>query len=79
MSQQQRFELMIDGVPYAVTAEPFLFNDETRYKVNYNGGEHIFTWDSELGRLASIDEDAVDIPDNVEEAIAQKLEFSKKI
>jgi len=76
---EQRFELVIDGVPYAVTASPFEFNTETRYKVNYNGTEHIFTWDSSLGRLAPIDDDAADIPDNLESAIAERLQSSKKI
>lgn len=76
---EQRFELLIDGVPYAVTASPFEYNTETRYKVNYNGTEHIFTWDSSLGRLAPIDDDAADIPDNLESAIAERLQNSKKI
>ena len=77
--QDQRFELVIDGVPYSVTAAPFEFNTETRYKVKYNGNEHIFTWDSSLGRLAPIDDDASVIPDNLEEAIAERLQFSRKI
>ncbi len=75
----QRFEIVLDGVPYAVSATPFEFNTETRYRVKYNGNEHIFTWDSSLGRLTSIDDDAGDIPDALEEAIAQKLQFSRKI
>ena len=77
--QDQRFELVIDGVPYSVTAAPFEFNTETRYKVKYNGNEHIFTWDSSLGRLAPIDDDASVIPDNLEVAIAERLQFSRKI
>ncbi len=76
---EQRFELLLVGVPYAVTATPFEFNTETRYKVNYNGNEHIFTWDSSVGRLAPIDDDAAVIPDNLELAIAERLQFSKKI
>ena len=75
----ERFELLIDGVPYSVEATPFEFNTETRYRVNYNGTEHIFTWDSSLGRLTAIDEDAPDIPDNLEEAIAERLESSRRI
>jgi hypothetical protein len=71
---EQRFELLVDGVPYSVTASPFEFNAETRYKVQYNGNEHIFTWDSRLGRLAPIDDDASEIPDNVESEIARRLQ-----
>lgn len=76
---EQRFELLLDGVPYAVAATPFEFNTETRYRVRYNGNEHIFTWDSSLGRLAPIDDDAAAIPDNLEEAIAGRLQSSRKI
>ena len=71
---EQRFELILDGVPYSVSASPFEYNTETRYKVNYNGREHIFTWDSSLGRLAPIDDDAAEIPDNLEVEIARRLE-----
>lgn len=76
---EERFEIRIDGVPYAVTASPFEFNTGTRYRVNYNGNEHIFTWDSSLGRLAPIDDDASDIPDVLEEEIARKLQSSRRI
>ncbi|HEU0111301.1 MAG TPA: hypothetical protein VFQ73_10515 [Flavisolibacter sp.] len=75
----QRFEVVLDGVPYSVTAEPFEFNTETRYKVMYDGNEHIFTWDSSLGRLAPIDDDAGLIPDSLEDAIARKLQSSRRI
>jgi hypothetical protein len=71
---EQRFELLVDGVPYSVTASPFEFNAETRYKVQYNGNEHIFTWDSQLGRMAPIDDDSSEIPDNVESEIARRLQ-----
>jgi hypothetical protein len=76
---EQRFELLVDGVPYSVTATPFEFNTETRYKVRYNGNEHIFTWDSSIGRLAPIDEDSSEIPGSLEEAISERLQFSRKI
>jgi hypothetical protein len=65
--------LRVDGVPYSVTATPFAFNAETRYKVQYNGNEYIFSWDPSMGRLAPIDADAADIPDNLEAVIAQRL------
>lgn len=74
----ERFELVVDGVPYEVAAEPFEFNTETRFKVQYNGTEHIFTWDSSLGRLAPIDDDAIEIPDNLEVAIAERLQSAKR-
>ena len=76
--QGQSFELLLNGVPYFVKAEPFEFNTETRFKVSYNNGdEHIFTWDSSLGRLAAIDDDAGNIPDDLESAIAGKLQAGK--
>ena len=77
--QQHSFELLVGGVPYFVNAEPFTFNTETRYKVRFNqSDEHIFTWDSSLGRMAAIDDDAGVIPDDVERAIATRLQ-SKKV
>ena len=76
--QGQSFELLLNGVPYFVKAEPFEYNTETRFKVRYNNGdEHIFTWDSNLGRLAAIDDDAGIIPDDLESAIAGKLQAGK--
>mgnify|MGYP001556498758 FL=1 len=76
---EERFEISLDGVPYVVTASPFEFNTETRYRVRYNGNDHIFTWDSSIGRLAAIDDDASDIPDVLEEEIARKLQSSRRI
>lgn len=76
---EERFEIRLDGVPYSVTASPFEFNTETRYRVQYNSNEHIFTWDSSLGRLAPIDDDAADIPDVLEEEIARRLQSSRRI
>lgn len=74
----RHFEIRVSGVPYMVTAEPYEFNTETRYKVTYNGGEeHIFTWDSSLGRLTAIDDDSITIPDDVEVAIAQRLQSGR--
>lgn len=76
---EERFEFRIDGVPYIVTATPFEFNTETRYRVRYNGAEHIFTWDPGIGRLAPINDEASDIPDVVEEEISRRLQSSKRI
>ena len=72
--QDQKFEILLNGVPYFIKAEPFSYNDETRFKVTYNGNdEHIFTWDAGLGRLSAIDDDAISIPDDLEAAISSKL------
>ena len=70
----KNFELVLDGVPYHVKAKPFMFNDELRFAVSYNDSEeYIFTRDAEAGQLIAIDSDALDIPDNLEEAISEKL------
>jgi hypothetical protein len=78
MATDEHFEILVDGVPTIVTAIPFAFNTETRYRVNYNGTEHIFTWDSGLGRLAPINDDSSTMPVGVEEAISARLQsFSR--
>lgn len=75
---EQTFELLVDKVPYRVTAEPFSFNAETRFRVTYNGGDdHIFTYDPSLGRLAPIDDDAGTMPDSLEVAIAERLQSGR--
>ena len=73
--QKETLHLVVDKVPYIVKIIPFDFNGEMRFRVSYNEGpEHIFAWDSSLGRVAAIDEDSTFIPDNVEQAIATKLQ-----
>lgn len=73
--QKEKFQLIVDGVPYIVNSIPFTFNDEVRFLVALdNGPDHIFTWDSSLGRVAAIDDESCTIPDSVEQAIAQKLQ-----
>jgi len=75
--QSQTFELMVDGIPVMVRATPYDFNTETRFLVSYNGSnEYVFTWDSSLGRLAAIGDGSEEIPDAIEEAIAEKLQSS---
>jgi len=67
-------QLLIDGVPYDVQIKPFTFNTETRFTISFNGsGEYIFAWDSGLGMFAAIGTESTAIPDNLEEAISQKL------
>ena len=70
------FDVVVDGVPYEIKATPFTFNNEQRFKVSYNNSneEYIFTRDAEVGQLTAIDSDALDIPDNLEQAIAEKLD-----
>ena len=75
----RRFSLLVDSVPYMVSAKPFRFNGEVRYRVSVNGGlEHVFTWDASLCQLRAIDDDASTLPDNVEEAISDKLQSKAK-
>jgi len=73
--QSQTFELMVDGIPMMVRATPYEFNTETRFLVSYNGSdEYVFTWDPSLGRLTAIGDGSEEIPDAIEEAIAEKLQ-----
>jgi hypothetical protein len=72
---EQNFNLVLSGVPYSVKVAPFDFNEEKRFLVSYNGGdEHVFTYDSSVGRLTAIDDDASTMPDDLEQAIAEKLQ-----
>ena len=76
--QESNFEILVDKLPYQVKLVPFVFNTQTRFTVKYNGGEeHIFTWDSSLGRLAAIDDDSSTMPDDLESAIAQRLQSGR--
>jgi hypothetical protein len=73
--EHRNFNLLVDSVPYVVSATSYQFNNETRYRVSINGNdEHIFTWDSDLKRLKAIDDESSILPDNVEEAISTKLQ-----
>ena len=76
---ERAFALVVDDVPYFVNTIPFYFNGETRFYVNINGGDaHVFTWDSELGMLRAIDDNASTLPDALEEAISMKLQSKLK-
>jgi hypothetical protein len=73
--QSHHFEILVDGVPYVVNAKPYAFNNETRFTVNFNGSEdYVFLWDATLGRLAAIGDESIDIPVNLEEAVAERLQ-----
>ena len=65
---------LIDGVPYQVKAEPFDFNNEKRFKVQYDGNEYIFAYDSTMGKYTSIGDDSIAIPDTLENDLAERLE-----
>ena len=68
------FDLLLNGVPYLVKITRFVFNSEVRYSVRYNGGpENIFVWDEQLQRFTAIGDGAVEIPDDIEDAIASRL------
>jgi hypothetical protein len=76
--QVRTFELLVGRVPYHVQVTPYEFNTETRYRVSFNGSEeHVFTWDSSLGRLAAIDDNSSTLPDDLEVAIAEKLQSTR--
>lgn len=69
------YNILIDEIPYLVTTEPFTYNGEQRYYVSINGSpQHVFTWDSEMRRLAPIDRDASTLPDALEQEISNRLE-----
>jgi hypothetical protein len=69
------FTLVVDDLPLEVTAVPFEYNTETRFKVSYNNSpEVVFTWDSSLGRLAPLGDEAAAMPDSIEVAIAEKIQ-----
>lgn len=71
---QKTLNMLVDDVPYVVKVESFSFNGETRFYIGLNeGAVHVFTWDSEVGRLRAIDDQSATIPDSVEEAISQKI------
>jgi hypothetical protein len=74
-ANRKTHELLLDGVPYEVIAEPFTFNGEQRYYISINGGEeHVFTWDSELKRLTAIDQEAALLPEALEQEISKRLQ-----
>lgn len=68
------FNLSVDNVPYVVETEPFSFNEEQRYYIRVNGGtDHVFVWDAQLRQFRSLDDDAAELPNTLEEEISRKL------
>ncbi|WP_207514336.1 hypothetical protein [Longitalea luteola] len=72
---RKTYDLLVDDVPYSVITEPFTFNGEQRYYISVNGGpDHVFTWDSEIGRLTAINDEGAVLPDALEQEISRRLE-----
>jgi hypothetical protein len=74
----RRLEINVDMTPYILEVTPFKFNDEIRYHVSYNGSPDImFVWDNSVGHFAAFG-DVSTMPDNLELAIAEKLQQMMK-
>lgn len=74
-SNERRLEIQVDRIPYILQVTPFMFNEEIRYHVSYNGGPDIlFVWDNSVGHFAAFGDDAATMPDSLELAIAQRLQ-----
>lgn len=73
--EERRVELQVDRIPYILTITPFMFNEEVRYFVTYNGSpEILFVWDNTVGHFAAFGDEAATMPDNLELAIAARLQ-----
>jgi len=73
--QKTSFEILLYGIPYLVKIEPFSFNEEPRFKITYNNGpEYIFARDEQMSQYRAIGDEAINIPDDLEESIATKLQ-----
>lgn len=74
MEQTLVFNLSVDGAPYVIKAAPSRFNDTLQYTVNINDGtDVVFTFDRKLGRYAPVGDNAVDVADNLEIEIGNRL------
>ena len=73
--QSEHFEILVDGTPYMITATPYKFNDEIRFRVKINESEeYVFAWDSSVGQIVAIGDEGINIPDNVETEIGARLQ-----
>lgn len=78
-NNSRRLEINVDMTPYIINVTPYKFNNEIRYYVSYNGSDDIlFAWDNTVGHFASIGDEASTMPDNLELAIAEKLQQMMK-
>ena len=76
---ERNFDLVVDRVPYTIKSIPFLFNDESRFRIILNGAsEHVFTWDSQINMLRAINDDSSVLPAGLEEALSEKLQHQLK-
>jgi hypothetical protein len=75
----RRLEINVDMTPYILEITPFNFNEEVRYHVSYNGSPDIlFAWDNRVGHYAAFGDESATMPDNLELAIAEKLQQMMK-
>ncbi len=78
-NNERRLEINVDMTPYILMITPFKFNEEMRYHVRYNGSPDIlFAWDNTVGHYAAFGDDASTLPDNLELAIAERLQQMMK-
>ena len=76
---ERRLEIQVDRIPYIINVTPFIFNNEVRYHVSYNGGPDIlFAWDNTVGHFAAFGDDSATMPDDLELAIASRLQQMMK-
>lgn len=69
-----RFTVNVDHVQYFVTAEPFSFNDQVRYKITVNDRQpDILVWDTDVDMYRPVGDDATVLPDGLLRGINDKL------
>ena len=63
----------IAGIPLTNVGENGNMSEDSKDAERYLGSdEYVFTWDPSLGRLTAIGDGSEEIPDAIEEAIAEK-------
>lgn len=73
-NKPNKTDLVIDRVPYSISAVPFTFNGQKRFYISINNGnDHVFTWDEAISQMRAIDDDAAALPAVLEEAISKWL------
>ena len=76
---EKNFNLLVDDVPYFIKATSFSFNEEKRFYISVNDGtDHVFAWDSQVGRYRAIDDSASILPDALETEISGHLQSQHK-
>ncbi len=70
----KRFNVIVNGVGYSLSATPFNFNDQVRYNVQVNEEDPaVFAWDSEMSMFKSLSDDTSILPDGLMQAINLEL------